>query len=76
MLRFLRAPASVKAPQFRTLATHAAPRPAASQTLIEKIVQRYAVDLAPSQTVRAGDYVSIRPNVVMTHDNTGPCISK
>lgn len=46
------------------------------QTLIEKIVQRYAVDLRPGVTVQAGDSVNIRPNVVMTHDNTGPVISK
>jgi homoaconitate hydratase len=59
-----------------TLATHAASSVGQRQTLIEKIVQRYAVDLRPSQAVKAGDYVSIRPNVVMTHDNTGPCISK
>lgn len=40
------------------------------------MVQRYAVDLQPDQQVQAGDYVSIRPGQVMTHDNTGPCISK
>jgi homoaconitate hydratase len=34
------------------------------------------VDLQPEQQVQAGDYVSIRPGHVMTHDNTGPCISK
>lgn len=47
------------------------------QTFIEKIVQRYAVDLDDlNHKVTAGDYVSIKPNVVMTHDNTGPCIEK
>ncbi|KAN0063946.1 mitochondrial Homoaconitase [Thecaphora frezii] len=55
----------------RGLATHAP-----TSNLIEKIVQRYAVDLTPNQQVKSGDYVSIRPNVVMTHDNTGPVISK
>ncbi|KAE8230213.1 hypothetical protein CF326_g4790 [Tilletia indica] len=63
----------------RTLATHASPRktdPSQPQTLIEKIVQKYAVDLRPSHVVRAGDYVSIKPATVMTHDNTGPVISK
>ncbi len=39
------------------------------QTLTEKIVQNYAVDLSPGQVVRAGDYVSIRPRHCMTHDN-------
>ncbi|KDN39457.1 putative LYS4-homoaconitase precursor [Tilletiaria anomala UBC 951] len=64
----------------RSLATNASSTSSSAeqkpQTFIEKIVQRYAVDLRPAQTVKAGDYVSIRPNVVMTHDNTGPCISK
>jgi len=46
------------------------------QTLIEKIVQKYAVDLPEGKVVRAGDYVMIRPEHVMTHDNTGPVISK
>ncbi|CDO68065.1 hypothetical protein BN946_scf184347.g2 [Trametes cinnabarina] len=46
------------------------------QTVIEKVVQRYAVDLPPGKTVKAGDYVMIRPEHVMTHDNTGPVISK
>ncbi|KAL7418773.1 mitochondrial Homoaconitase [Cryptotrichosporon argae] len=46
------------------------------QTLIEKIVQKYAVDLPEGAKVRAGDYVMIRPEHVMTHDNTGPVISK
>ena len=48
----------------------------APQTYIEKVVQRYAVDWDPSVRVRSGDYVSIRPASVMTHDNTGPVISK
>jgi homoaconitate hydratase len=62
----------------RSLATHAPSFPFSSvpQSFIEKVVQRYAVDLQPDQQVQAGDYVSIRPGQVMTHDNTGPCISK
>ncbi|MCL4547753.1 MAG: homoaconitase [Bacteroidetes bacterium] len=47
-----------------------------SQTLIEKIAQRYAVDLQPNHIVHAGDYLSIRPAYVMTHDNTGAVIPK
>lgn len=47
-----------------------------SQTLIEKIAQKYAVGLDPDQKVRAGDYLSIRPAYVMTHDNTGAVIPK
>ncbi|MBA4406420.1 homoaconitase [bacterium] len=47
-----------------------------SQTLIEKIAQRYAVGLQPGHIVQAGDYLSIRPIHVMTHDNTGAVIPK
>lgn len=46
------------------------------QTVIEKVVQKYTVGLPPGRTVKAGDYVMIRPEHVMTHDNTGPVISK
>nr|GAT61000.1 predicted protein [Mycena chlorophos] len=46
------------------------------QTLVEKVVQKYAVGLPPGKLVKAGDYVMIRPEHVMTHDNTGPVISK
>ncbi len=47
-----------------------------SQTLIEKIAQKYAVGLDSDQQVHAGDYLSIRPVYVMTHDNTGAVIPK
>lgn len=64
----------------RSLATHAPsytpPSPSTPQSFIEKVVQRYAVDLQQGQLVQAGDYIGIRPAQVMTHDNTGPCISK
>ncbi|KAI0090247.1 homoaconitase [Irpex rosettiformis] len=46
------------------------------QTIIEKVVQKYAVGLPADKVVKAGDYVMIRPEHVMTHDNTGPVISK
>ncbi len=46
------------------------------QTLIEKIATRYATGLKDGETVCAGDYVSIRPKHVMTHDNTGAVIPK
>ncbi|KAJ7039568.1 hypothetical protein C8F04DRAFT_1392269 [Mycena alexandri] len=46
------------------------------QTVIEKVVQKYAVGLPSGKAVKAGDYVMIRPEHVMTHDNTGPVISK
>jgi homoaconitate hydratase len=44
-----------------------------SQNLIEKIVQRYSYEAA---TISQGDFVSIVPHRVMTHDNTGAVISK
>lgn len=50
--------------------------PQVPQTVIEKVVQRYAVDWPSAKAVKAGDYVMIRPQHVMTHDNTGPVISK
>ncbi|TCD61850.1 mitochondrial Homoaconitase [Steccherinum ochraceum] len=59
----------------RCLAT-VADRPRVPQTVIEKVVQKYAVGLPEGKVVKAGDYVMIRPQHVMTHDNTGPVISK
>ncbi|MEJ2613565.1 MAG: homoaconitase [Ignavibacteriaceae bacterium] len=47
-----------------------------SQTLIEKIAQNYAIGLGKDHQVHAGDYVSIKPAYVMTHDNTGAVIPK
>ncbi|TSA29059.1 MAG: homoaconitase [Ignavibacteriales bacterium] len=47
-----------------------------NQTLIEKIAQKHAVGLAPNHIVHAGDYISISPAYVMTHDNTGAVIPK
>ena len=46
------------------------------QTLIEKIVQKHAVGLDPGHIVKSGDYISIQPSHVMTHDNTGAVIGK
>jgi len=57
----------------RLFATHTTKIP---QTVIEKVVQKYAVGLPAGKVVKAGDYVMIRPEHVMTHDNTGPVISK
>jgi homoaconitate hydratase len=45
-------------------------------TLVEKIAARHANGLAPGTVVRSGDFVSIRPRHVMTHDNTGAVIPK
>jgi homoaconitate hydratase len=46
------------------------------QTLIEKIAQKFAVGLDLNHEVHAGDYLSIKPAYVMTHDNTGAVIPK
>ena len=46
------------------------------QNLIEKIVERYTVGLGPDQSVRARDFVSVRPKHIMTHDNSGAVIPK
>jgi len=46
------------------------------QNIVEKIAQKFAVGLAENHSVRAGDYLSIRPAYVMTHDNTGAVIPK
>lgn len=48
----------------------------AALTTVEKIASRFAVGLAPGQVVRQGDFVTIRPKHVMTHDNTGAVIPK
>lgn len=46
------------------------------QNLVEKIVQKYAVDLPKDKVVHTGDYVSIRPAHVMSHDNSWPVALK
>ena len=46
------------------------------QNLIEKTAGKFAVGLAEGQVVRSGDYISIKPAHVMTHDNTGAVIPK
>src|SRR6266550_4697390 len=45
-------------------------------TLVEKIAARHADGLAAGAVVRSGDFISIRPRHVMTHDNTGAVIPK
>lgn len=46
------------------------------QNLVEKIVQKHAVGLDNNELVKSGDFVSIKPAYVMTHDNTGAVIPK
>ncbi len=47
-----------------------------AQNLIEKIAQIFAVGLDDGHVVQSGDYISIKPAHVMTHDNTGAVIPK
>jgi homoaconitate hydratase len=47
-----------------------------AQTVIEKIVQSHAVGLNPNQVVHCGDYVTLVPDHVMTHDNTSAVMGK
>jgi len=46
------------------------------QNLIEKIVQKYTLDLPEGAKVKSGDFISISPEHVMTHDNTGAVMKK
>ncbi len=45
------------------------------QNLVEKIAQKFAVGKVPD-VVHSGDFISIQPAHVMTHDNTGAIIPK
>jgi len=47
-----------------------------AQSLIEKTAQKFAVGLDEKHEVHAGDYLSIKPAYIMTHDNTGAVIPK
>ncbi|KAI5290550.1 mitochondrial Homoaconitase [Ascosphaera aggregata] len=46
------------------------------QTLVEKIVQKYAIGLPSGKYVKSGDYVTISPYKCMTHDNSWPVALK
>ncbi|TPX57604.1 hypothetical protein PhCBS80983_g03745 [Powellomyces hirtus] len=63
----LRMPAQLCSRRFLASLSPSHPQP---QNIIEKIVQKYAVNLPPSHIVSQGDFVSIQPEHVMTHDNT------
>jgi homoaconitate hydratase len=45
------------------------------QTIVEKITQAHMTD-GPNRPLRAGDFLSIRPFHVMTHDNTAAVLKK
>ena len=46
------------------------------QTVTEKIVERHLADGPPARPIRAGDFVALRPDHVMTHDNTAAVMKK
>jgi homoaconitate hydratase len=46
------------------------------QTLVEKLATAHAVGLKAGQIVSAGDFITIRPRHIMTHDNTSAVMSK
>ena len=45
------------------------------QTMVEKIAQNHLAE-GPKRPLRTGDFLSIRPHHVMTHDNTSAVMSK
>jgi homoaconitate hydratase len=45
------------------------------QTIVEKIAQAHMVE-GPDRPLRTGDFISIRPHHVMTHDNTSAVMKK
>jgi homoaconitate hydratase len=45
------------------------------QTVVEKLAQAHLAE-GPNRPLRAGDFVSIRPTHVMTHDNTSAVMKK
>ena len=45
------------------------------QTIVEKIAQLHQTQ-GPSRPLQAGDFLSIRPSYVLTHDNTSAVMSK
>lgn len=46
-----------------------------AQTIVEKIAQSHMAE-GPNRPLRAGDFLSIRPYHVMTHDNTAAVMKK
>jgi homoaconitate hydratase len=45
------------------------------QTIVEKITLAYTTE-GPSRALRAGDFVSVKPRHILTHDNTSAVIKK
>ncbi|KAL1841895.1 hypothetical protein VTJ49DRAFT_6417 [Mycothermus thermophilus] len=73
--------ASLRAETFHTQLENAASASSRSttstpQTLTEKIVQRYSVGLPAGKKVKSGDFVTLAPHHLMTHDNSWPVATK
>ena len=47
-----------------------------ARNLIEKITQKYCLNLPANSEVHSGDFVTLRPAHVMTHDNTAAVMPK
>jgi len=46
------------------------------QTIVEKIAQSHMTDGPQGRDLRAGDFLTIRPRHILTHDNTAPVMKK
>jgi len=46
------------------------------QTVVEKVAQSHMAAGPRERPLRAGDFISVRPHRVMTHDNTAPVMTK
>ena len=46
------------------------------QNLVEKIAQRFAVNMNEKAEVHSGDYITLQPAHILTHDNTGAIMKK
>ncbi|MGD8376235.1 MAG: homoaconitase [Acidobacteriota bacterium] len=46
------------------------------QTIVEKVAQSHMTSGPKGRPLRAGDFLSVRPHHVMTHDNTAAVMSK
>jgi len=46
------------------------------QTVVEKVAQSHMAEGPRDRPLRAGDFLSVRPHRVMTHDNTAPVMRK
>ena len=47
-----------------------------SQNLVEKIAQKFAADVPAGHLIQSGDYLTLQPAHILTHDNTAPVMQK